>query len=59
MFPQANNLYIFYCHIGKEYRCLKNVIYQIERNEWFIFPALQHGLRPKFELFLTQEDAFS
>ena len=50
---------MFYCHIGKEYRCLKNVIYQIERNEWLLFSALQHGLRPKFELFLTQEDAFS
>ena len=33
MFTQLISFYTFYCHILKEDRCLKNVIYQIDSNE--------------------------
>ena len=36
-----------YCHIIEEYRCLKNVIHQLERNEWLLLSAFQQGLRQK------------
>ena len=29
----------------KDYRCLKNVIHQIDRNEWLLLSAFQQGLR--------------
>ena len=41
MFTQSINFYIEYCYIIKEYRCLKNVIYQLERNEWLVRSAFQ------------------
>ena len=36
MFTESIN-----CHC----RCLKNVIHQIDRNEWLLLSAFQHGLR--------------
>ena len=41
MFTQSITLYIFYSHIIKECRCLKNVIHQIYRNEWLLLSAFQ------------------
>ena len=59
MFTQSVNFYILYCHMIKEYRCLKNVIRQLERNEWLLLSAFQQGLRQKLVFVLTQENAFS
>ena len=53
-----NQLISIYCHIIKEYRCLKNVIHQLERNEWLLLSAFQQGLRQKLVSVLTQENAF-
>ena len=41
MFTQSINFYILYCHIIKEYRCLKNVIPQLKRNERLLLSAFQ------------------
>ena len=54
-----NHFFSIYCHIIKEYRCLKNVIHQLERNEWLLLSAFQQGLRQKLVFVLTQENAFS
>ena len=53
-------LYVLLSHI-KEYRCLKNVIHQIDRNEWLLLSAFQKSLRQNIEYAfgLTQENAFS
>ena len=37
----------------KEYRCLKNVIHQIDRNEWLLLSAFQKGLRQNLSWFLS------
>ena len=42
--------YTLYCHIIKEYRCLENVIHQLERNEWLLLSPFQQGLRQKLVL---------
>ena len=49
---------MLYCHIIKEYKCLKNVIHQLERNEWLLFSAFQQGLQQILVFVLTQENAF-
>ena len=63
MFTQSINFYIFYCHIIKEYRQMKNVTHQIDRNEWLLLQSFSISARftAKFELVfvLTQENAFS
>ena len=58
IFTQSINFYILYCHIIKEYRCLKNVIHQLERNKWLLLSAFQQGLQQKLVFVLTQENAF-
>ena len=58
MFTQSINFYIFYCHIIKEHRCLKNANHQFERNEWLLLSAFQQGLRQKLVFVLMQENAF-
>ena len=42
----------------KEYRCLKNVIHQLERNGWLLLSAFQQGLQQKLVFVLTQQNAF-
>ena len=59
MFTQSFYFYIIYCHIIKEYRCLKKAIHQLERHEWLLPSAFQQGLWQKLILVLTQENAFS
>ena len=59
MFKQSINFYTLYCHIIKEYRYLKNVIHQLERNEWLLLSAFQQGLQQKLVFVLTQENTFS
>ena len=59
LFTQSIYFYILYCHKIKEYRCLKNAIHQLERNEWLLLSAFQQGLRQQLVLLLTQENAFS
>ena len=59
VFTQSIYFYMLYCHIIKEYRCLKNAIHQLERNEWLLLLAFQQGLRQKLVFILTQENAFS
>ena len=59
MFTQSIIFYTLLCHIIKEYRCLKNVIYQLERNECLLLSAFQQGLRQKSRKILTQENTFS
>ena len=44
IFTQSINFYVLYCHIDKEYRCLKNVIHQLEKNGWLLLSAFQQGL---------------
>ena len=39
MFTQSIYFCILYCHIIKEYRCLKNATHRLERNEWLLFSA--------------------
>ena len=51
--------WLLQAHVIKEYRCLKNVIHQLERNEWLLLSAFQQGLRQKLVFVLTQENAFS
>ena len=46
MFTQAINFYRFFCDILK-YSCLENVIPQLDKNEWLLLSAFQHGLRQK------------
>ena len=58
-FTQSINFYILYYHVIKEYRCLKNVIHQLEINKWLLLSAFQQGLRQKLVSVLTQENAFS
>ena len=57
-----NQLISIYCHIIKEYRCLKNVIHQLERNKWLLLSAFQQGfwqkLRTNFGLFLHTGKCF-
>ena len=57
MFTQSINQ--LYCHIIKEYRCLKNVIHQLERTEWLLLSAFQQGLQQKLLFVFTQEKSFS
>ena len=45
-------LHFLFSHI-KEYRCLKNVTHQIDKNEWLLFPAFQEGVRQKLSWFLS------
>ena len=52
------NFYVLYCHIIKEYRCLKNAIHQLERNEWLLLSAFQQGLHQKLVFVVKQENAF-
>ena len=58
MFTQSINFYVLYCHIIKEYRCLKNEIHQLERNEWLLLSPFQQGLWQKLVFVLTRENAF-
>ena len=58
MFTQSINFYILYCPIIKEYICLKNVIHQLERNEWLLLSAFQQGLQQELVFVLTQENTF-
>ena len=37
----------------KEYRCLKYVIHQIDRNEWLLVSAFQQDLRQNLSGFLS------
>ena len=53
MFTQSVNIYILYCHVIKECRCLKNAIHQLERNEWLLLSAFQQGLLQKLSWFLS------
>ena len=59
LFPMFTQLISLYCHIIKEDRCLKNVIHQLERNEWLLLSAFQQVLQQKLVFILTQENAFS
>ena len=44
----------------KEYRCLINVIDQIDRHEWLLLSEFQQGLRQNLSWFLSsQENNFS
>ena len=54
-----NELISIYCHIIKEYRCLKNVIHQLEINKWLLLSAFQQGLRQKLVFVLKWENTFS
>ena len=56
MFTQSINFYIEYCYIIKEYRCLKNVIYQLERNEWLVRSAFQQVSWQKFSFFCLKRE---
>ena len=58
LFTQSIYFYILYCHKIKEYRCLKNAIHQLERNEWLLLSAFQQGLWQKLVFVLTQETLF-
>ena len=53
MFTQSINFYKFYFHIIKECRCLKNVIWQIDRNKWLFLLAFQQSLRQNWSWFLS------
>ena len=53
MFTQAINFCILYCHEIKEYRCLKNVIHQLEINKWLLLSAFQEGFRQKLSWSLS------
>ena len=55
MFTQSTT----FCYIIKEYRCLKNAIHQLERNEWLLLSAFQQGLLQKLIFVLKEENAFS
>ena len=61
MFTQSINFYTFSCYMLKVYRCLKNKIHQIDRNERLLRSAFRQGLRQKLSWFfvLTQENASS
>ena len=37
----------------KKYKCLKNVIDQIGRNEWLLLSAMQEGLHQNLIWFLS------
>ena len=54
-----NQFISIYYILSQEYRCLKNAIHQLERNEWLLLSAFQQGLRQKLVFVLTQENAFS
>ena len=45
-------IYILLSNI-KEYRCLKNVVHEIDRNEWLLLSAFQQGLRQNQSWFLS------
>ena len=45
-------LHFLLSHI-KEYRCLKNVTQQIDKNEWLLLSAFQQGLLQKLSCFLS------
>ena len=49
----VRNFTVFYFYIIKEYRCLKNVICQIDRNVWLLLSAFQIGLRQNLSRFLS------
>ena len=53
MFTKSINFYILYSRIIKEWRCLKNVIRQLERKEWLLLSAFQQGLQQKLSSFLS------
>ena len=50
--------WLLQAHVIKEYRCLKNVIRQLERNEWFFLSAFQQRLQQRLVFVSTQENAF-
>ena len=54
-FPRFHNQFIsiYYSHTIKEYGYLKNVIHQLERNEWLLLSPFQQGLRQKLVFVLT------
>ena len=59
MFTQSIKFYYTLYYMYKEYRCLENVIHQIDsKNEWLLLPA---SFTAKFGLVfvLTLENAFS
>ena len=60
LYNQLISIHCIVTHI-KEYRCLKNVIHQIDSNEWLLLSVFQQGLTAEFELVfrLTQKNAFS
>ena len=37
----------------REYRCLKNVIHQLERNKWLLLSAFQQGFQQKLSRYLS------
>ena len=43
MFTQAINFCMLYCHKIKEFRCLKNVIHQLEINKWLVHVFTQEN----------------
>ena len=58
MFTQSVKFYTFYYHTFKEFRCLKNVIHEVDsKNEWLL---LSSGFTAKFWLVfvLTLKNAF-
>ena len=50
--------WLLQAHVIKEYRCLKNVIHQLERNEWLLLSAFQQGLRQKLVLSEHRKTVF-
>ena len=44
MFTRSIDFYYILLSLIKEYRCLKNVFHQIDRNEWLFLSAFQQSL---------------
>ena len=53
IFTQSMNFCILYCYKTKEYRCLKNVIHQLEINKWLLLSAFQQGFQLKLSWSLS------
>ena len=58
MFTQSAEFYYAFYYLLYKYRCLQNVIHQIDSNEWLLLPA---SFTAKFGLVfgLALENAFS
>ena len=56
---QSISIHSIVTHV-KEYRCLKNVTHQIDKNEWLLLSAFSARFTAKFDLVFvsTQKNAF-